>query len=163
MYEIFARLSAGGRRFHNFIVRGIREGLSGAEILRLIRKEFGVAYRIQDFYADLRILKGAMQRWDTIKYVRNDRMPSERTFFPGLKVHRGNYQMRFYYEVRDREGNVIFSDYTTVVRNTNTIMGEWKRQALEQIIASVCKTRPLGPRCEELEFYYVPEQALRRF
>ncbi|MEM2506957.1 MAG: hypothetical protein QXF61_07950 [Nitrososphaeria archaeon] len=74
-------LSEAGKKAYHFILRGLTEGLSGTEILKILR-EHGLGYRLSNFYNDLRILKGETTKWDTIKYVPRDKVISDKLYTP---------------------------------------------------------------------------------
>lgn len=74
-------LSKAGQKVYHFLIEGIEKGLSGTEIMSILR-EHGLGYRLSDFYSDLRILRGEMTRWDTMKYVPKGKVISERLYTP---------------------------------------------------------------------------------
>lgn len=79
-------LSRAGQRVYHFLLKGIQEGLSGTEIMKMLR-ERGLGYRLTDFYSDLRILKGEMGKWDTMKFVPKDKVISERLYTPVMTTY----------------------------------------------------------------------------
>lgn len=93
-------LSEGGRRALSFILKGLEEGLSGKKIIELLR-EHGLGYRLSDFYNDLRILKGEMKRWDTMKYVPKDKVISEKLYTPTEKMGKNKFITVFKLDVVD--------------------------------------------------------------
>jgi len=64
-------LSKFARSEFPYMLRGLREGLSGRQILQVLR-DTGRGYRTQTFYEDLGVLTKARDRWDTMKFVRRD-------------------------------------------------------------------------------------------
>lgn len=74
-------LSRAGQRVYHFLIEGLKQGLSGTEIMKILR-EHGLGYRLTDFYNDLRILRGEMMRWDTMKYVPREKVITERLYTP---------------------------------------------------------------------------------
>lgn len=84
-----------------FLLRGIREGLSGMEIMRALREQ-GLGYRLTEFYHDLRLLKGASERWDRVKYVPKDKIPSEELYVPSTLKVPSKYLTFFECEMRNR-------------------------------------------------------------
>ena len=110
---MFELLSAHGRKVYQFILSGIQRGLSGAQILRELR-ELGEGYRIQDFYNDLRIIKGEAARWDTMKYVRRDRVISADLYTPTTTPLPHNFITRFRVDYVDLQTNELKTLYTSV-------------------------------------------------
>jgi len=92
-------LSERGKKLYHFILKGIQQGLPGAEILRQLR-ELGQGYRIKDFYNDLRIIKGETLKWDTMKFVRRDRVISPDLYTPSPAAS-ANFITRFEIVLRD--------------------------------------------------------------
>lgn len=74
-------LSRAGQRVYQFLLRGIKEGLPGTKIMEELRKH-GLGYRLQDFYNDLRILRGEIKKWDTMKFVARNKVISEKLYTP---------------------------------------------------------------------------------
>jgi hypothetical protein len=152
-------LSEKGRQLYSFILKGLQEGKSGAEILRELR-ELGEGYRIQDFYNDLRIIKGEMPRWDTLKYVRRDRVISEDLYSPAdLKIDR-RFLTRIYIEIEnpltgERKSVVVGIGHDTPMR----------RKDLEDL--ALDKVIPHIEEYEQWSAYKVrkiyPIQGLRKF
>ncbi len=75
-------LSEKGRQLWGFLERMFREGYSATEALETLR-EHGLGYRMTDFYKDWRIISGAVEKADRMKYVRRDYVISERLYTPG--------------------------------------------------------------------------------
>lgn len=83
-------LSEAGKKAYHFILRGLTEGLSGTEIMKILR-EHGLGYRLSDFYNDLRILKGESIKWDSMKFVPRDKVISDRLYTPTELVSLNKY------------------------------------------------------------------------
>jgi hypothetical protein len=74
-----------GKKLSGFIISALEQGMSGREILEMLRRQ-GLGYRTSVFYQDLRILKGAYEIWDAMKYVPKEKVISERHYQPAI-VH----------------------------------------------------------------------------
>jgi hypothetical protein len=94
-------------------VRGIREGKSGVEIMKELR-ELGLGYRLTDFYNDLRIIKGEGMKWDTLKYVRRDRVISEDLYSLGNIRKDVRFLTTFEVEIEDLVTRQRKTVYVTV-------------------------------------------------
>jgi len=119
-------LSEKGKQLYHFILSGIQKGLSGAEILRQLR-ELGEGYRIQDFYNDLRIIKGETLKWDTMKYVRRDRVITEDLYTPAVKT-KAPFITRFYVELYNPITGEVSPVYVSVAHTS-----PMRREDLEDI------------------------------
>lgn len=131
-------LSEGGKRAYHFLIQGIRQGLSGAEILRTLRQH-GLGYRIQDFYNDLRILTGEARKWDTMKFVPRDKVITEKLYTPATYMAKGNFITRFEVEVLDEETGEIKILYTSVIHDTPMTRRELEEIAKETIEVRLVK------------------------
>ncbi len=49
-----------------FLKQWVRKGLAGTEMLKIIRQEFGQAYRLEVFYADIRRYRKALEKVSSI-------------------------------------------------------------------------------------------------
>lgn len=123
-------LSEKGRQVWQYLVKGIREGKSGAEIMRELR-ELGLGYRLQDFYNDLRIIRGEELRWDTLKYVRRDRVISEDLYSLGNIRKDVRFLTTFEIEIEDLETRQRKTVYVTVGHDI-----PMRREDLEEIALS---------------------------
>ncbi len=128
-------LSEAGKKVYHFLISGIRQGLPGTKILDELRKH-GLGYRIQDFYNDLRILKGEILRHDTMKYVPKDRIISEKLYTPAVYTAKGNFITRFYIELRNIMTGETYIEYTSVVHDT-----PMRRMDLEKLAEETIKIK----------------------
>jgi len=78
-------LSEKGKQLFHFIAKGIELGKSATQILKELR-ELGLGYRMQDFYNDVRIIKGEMLKWDTMKFVPRENIISESLYTPSERA-----------------------------------------------------------------------------
>jgi hypothetical protein len=79
-------LSENARRLSGFLTSALQKGLSGREILDMLRRQ-GLGYRTSIFYQDLRILKGYFEVSEAMKFVPRDKVISDRLYAPAsLKV-----------------------------------------------------------------------------
>lgn len=79
------------RLAQSFIVKGILEGLTGADIYRMLRDE-GLGYRKQEFYRDYNYWKEAIKEAEEMRYIRRDaRIPAER-YVESWDRRMGGYQ-----------------------------------------------------------------------
>lgn len=92
----FMGLSEKGRQVWHVLYRGVKEGLSGTEIMRILREQ-GLGYRLADFYNDLRLIKGETLKHETMKYVRRDYIISERLYTPS--PHTGKFKFITNYRI----------------------------------------------------------------
>jgi hypothetical protein len=130
--SVFELLSEAGRRLYQFLLKGLNEGKSGAQILRELR-ELGEGYRIQDFYNDLRILKGETERWDTMKHVRRDRTISEDLYTPLRFSGPGLFMTRFRVMIRDMQTGERIELYTSIFHGAPMLRGELEELVTEKI------------------------------
>jgi len=101
-------LSEHGRRLSGFLISALEKGLSGRQILEILRRQ-GLGYRMTVFYQDLRILKGVVEVAEAMKYVPKDKVISDRLYVPAnLKVPQ-RYITKFRVEVE----NVITGERKT--------------------------------------------------
>ncbi len=83
-------LTKQGIRVLPFLMRGVREGLSGRRLLKMLRK-YGLGYRTQNFYRDYKIVKEKVSLWDNMKYIRRDSIISERWYAGAFTPLQANY------------------------------------------------------------------------
>jgi len=133
---VLAFLSAQGRRVYQFLLKGIQEGKTGAQILRELR-ELGLGYRLTDFYNDLRILKGESMRWDTLKYVRRDRVISEDLYSPGNIRKDVRFLTTFEIEIEDVMTRAKSRVYVTVGHDVPMRRGELEEMALKTVESQI--------------------------
>lgn len=129
---IESSLSPGGRRAFAFILKGIREGLSGAEILRQLRAH-GLGYRTSDFYNDLRIIQGAEKAWDTMKHVPKDKIITERLYMYNPEIRANNFITRFQVEYIDPVTGEKMTDYVSVAHESPMRRIDLEEEAKEAI------------------------------
>ncbi|MEM1710623.1 MAG: hypothetical protein QW820_07010 [Sulfolobales archaeon] len=106
-------LSKAGQRVYHFLIKGIQEGLSGTEIMKTLR-ERGLGYRLTDFYNDLRVLKGEISKWDTMKFVPKDKVISERLYTPVTTTYPAKFATVFRIEYMDEATGLKDVRYVTV-------------------------------------------------
>lgn len=75
MLARLAQLSQKGREVAHFLMWAANEGLSGAEVLEILRMH-GLGYRTQDFYNDWRIITSISRKVPALRSVRWDRRVS---------------------------------------------------------------------------------------
>lgn len=116
-----------GQKVYQFLVKGIQEGLSGTEIMKILREK-GLGYRLQDFYNDLRILKGEIQKWDTMRFVPKEKIISERLYTPTTSPLPTKFSTIFRIDYYDPETGKKNSSYITIHHDT-----PMRRQDLEEM------------------------------
>ncbi|MEM1726592.1 MAG: hypothetical protein QXH85_05690 [Candidatus Bathyarchaeia archaeon] len=147
----FGGISEAGKRVFNYLIKGIQEGLSGTEIMRVLR-EHGLGYRLSDFYNDLRILKGETLKWDTMKYVPRDKMISERLYTPTLRGGERKFLTVFEATVYDPSTGERFTTYVSVGHDT-----PMRRIELEEEARELLETKP---ELYQMEYGYVVEKLI---
>jgi len=109
-------LSKKGQELFHFLIKGLQEGKSGLQILKELR-ELGLGYRTQDFYNDLRIVKGEILKWETMKFVKRDAVISESLYTPSERA-----KTPFVTKVRVEIENVLTGErkeiYVSVTHDT---------------------------------------------
>jgi hypothetical protein len=150
-------LSQKGKQLYHFILSGIQQGKSGAEILRALR-ELGMGYRTQDFYNDLRIIKGETLKWETMKNVRRDAVISPDLYTPS-SVAKRNYVTKFLVEVENMYTHEKHQVYVSVLHDA-----PMKRIELEEIAKDIVSQHVF--EYEKYEYWrfskVMPVQGFRR-
>lgn len=72
-------LSSNGQTEFGYILRGIRKGLSGTQILGILQ-DSNRGYRVSTFFEDFRSITKSYQKWDRMKFVRRDFVISEKHY-----------------------------------------------------------------------------------
>lgn len=114
MYE---GLTEKGMRIWQFLEKGIRQGLSFNQIIRLAREQ-GISYRRKDMLHDLRVISRAIENFDWLKRAPKHRIIDEevavRTEFPTPKRFMVTFRVRLYNSQTGEEQVKFFtvgSDY----------------------------------------------------
>jgi len=147
----FGGISEAGKRVINYLLKGIQEGLSGTEIMRILR-EHGLGYRLSDFYNDLRILKGETMKWETMKYVPKEKVISERLYTPTLKAGERKFLTVFEAIVYDPLTGERFTTYVSVGHDAPMKRAELEEEARELLEAK--------PKLYQMEYGYVVERLM---
>ncbi|MEM4979010.1 MAG: hypothetical protein QXZ58_08320 [Candidatus Nezhaarchaeales archaeon] len=121
-------LSKAGQRVFHFLIKGIQEGLSGTEIMHILRQH-GLGYRLSDFYNDLRVLKGETLRWDTMKYVPRDKSISERLYTPTTTTGPTRFVTVFEAKIQDTITGEVYTTYLSVNHDYPMRRSELEEQA----------------------------------
>lgn len=121
-------LSKAGQRVYHFLIDGLKKGLPGTEIMKTLRQH-GLGYRLQDFYNDLRILKGEMEKWDTMKFVPRFKVISDKLYTPSEKVSK-NFMTVFEITYFDPEVGEYISQHVAVGHNAPMRRADLEQEAL---------------------------------
>lgn len=110
MYE---GLTEKGRKVWQFLEKGIRQGLSFNQIIRLAREQ-GIGYRRADMLHDLRVISKAIGNFDWLKRMPKNRIIDEevavKTKYPTPK----RFMVTFEVKVFNRDTGETLTKYFTV-------------------------------------------------
>lgn len=129
-------LSKAGQRVYHFLIEGLKRGLSGTEIMEILR-EHGLGYRLTDFYNDLRILRGEMKRWDTMKHVPRDKVITERLYTPTTTPLPAKFSTVLRVEYQDVETGEIGETYVTVHHDAPMRRRDLEELAISTVLSDV--------------------------
>lgn len=125
-------LSEKGRELYGYLVSFAEKGYSANKALEALR-ELGLGYRRQDFLNDYRIIRGAAEQWEKMKYVPRHAVISDRLYTPGHT----NYPEKYMTTVRvviDFGDGVWREKYVTIRHDTLLSRREIEERALEKFI-----------------------------
>lgn len=125
MLSLYA-LSIAGRRVAQFLLRGVREGLSGAAILDDLRKQ-GLGYRTDSFYRDRKVLMGYEEGWTDFRATPDWKRPAFVDYAPAKFKTPTAYLSRVKLTLRHRETGEVFEkhvSYGTDVRYSHRTLRE---------------------------------------
>lgn len=103
-------------------------GESGQSVLEVLREEKR-GYRSQDFYRDMRIYKGANERWQEMKKLPEDKIVDESYFVKSDREMDRQFAMVVKYEIQDRFGHIVGEDYLTIYSDRILTVKKWKKIA----------------------------------
>ncbi|MEM3146416.1 MAG: hypothetical protein QXY94_02590 [Archaeoglobaceae archaeon] len=102
------------RLAQSFIVKGILQGLTGAEIYRLLREE-GLGYRRQEFYRDYNYWKEVVRESEEMRFIRRDAKIPEERYLESWDRRLGGYQTIVRIDVLRRDTGEKDRIFVTVV------------------------------------------------
>lgn len=135
-------LSERGRQVFNFLLKGAKEGLSGADVLRTLRQH-GLGYNKQIFYRDYRIVKVAQGRWDSMKWTPHNRIIPEEYYKTAKSPLRGNYMTTVKIRALDTETSEIVDRYVTIFHDRLKTREEIESEAIELLQTESKELEPI--------------------
>lgn len=123
-------LSERGSEFVQYLKSGIKQGLSGNRILSSIQDATGKAYQRTVFLADMRVLRGAEETFKGLKFIRRDRLVSERHYQTTVKTMNTRYKTVVEIHGISKITGDPTDRFITVGHDTLLTRGELERAAL---------------------------------
>lgn len=144
-------ISPQGRRVFGLIFSGLKQGLSGRKILDVLRT-YGLGYRTQTFYADLREIRDWFETWQKLRAYRWDVPLPVEAHAPGVvRVPGKNFLYRLRIVELDEETGQFETRVLSVVRERAMSIYE-----LRDVV------RGWGKKYNKRFIDFVPEQTFRR-
>lgn len=122
-------LSEKGAKVFNFLIKGVREGLSGRQVLEALRSQ-GLGYRMSDFYRDFRLVKAAEGKWDTMKWTPHDRFIPEEYYKKAKAPLRANYMTTVKIRALDKETGEVKDRFVSIFHDRPKTREELEEEAI---------------------------------
>lgn len=149
MYDF---LSPKGQRVWMFYERGLREGLSFNEIIRIVR-EAGLGYRRTEMLADLRKMAAYLGRWDWLQRRPRHLQIPEEAFAPTRTPTPQPYMVTV-------EGEV-FNPYTGEREVVYYSLGYPDRPSVEQALEDARMAFNLRASIGETDWIFTPRRVVK--
>jgi len=132
--SVLAGISEQGARVVSFLREAARMDVSANRVLDVLR-EFKLGYRRSVFLRDYRIIRGAREVWQGLKYVRREAVPGVRHYMTTKSPLKTNYQTVIEMGVTHMETGESATRYVTVGHDVLKKRGE-----LEDIAATTVES-----------------------
>jgi len=109
----------------------IKAGISGNAFLGIIKKQYGKAYRHQEFQKDWREMAGIPEKTERLKYVRKEYRPTSSVITMTEGVQKRKYVYTFKMTGYDELQDKYVEEYMAVATDTLIPLDEAEKQAME--------------------------------
>jgi len=135
-------ISEKGAKVFNFLYKAAKEGLTGAETLRVLREQ-GLGYRTQDFYRDFRLVKASIGKWDGMKWTPHNRVIPEEYYKPAKSPLPTNYQTVIKVRAIDKYTGEVKDRYVTISHDWLKTREDLEAEAIELIQSESEELEPI--------------------